>query len=332
MKAAMVEDIHKVLVKDVRKPTIGGDEVLIKVQYCGICGSDIHRYRLGAPLGIGHEFSGDVVEIGSGVKNLEVGDRVAVEPHRTCGECAWCKRGDEIGLCEKFYEWIEKYEGAFRTYVKTKYFQAYKLPDDLSYEHAALIEPTAVALYAVQLSEMQEGDVIAVLGLGPIGQLVTRVAKALGAKAVYATERIRSRLDLAKGAADEIIDINKIDPVERILELTDDIGPDIVIECAGTVSSAQQSIALARKGGTIVTLAICFDWVSIPFTSIALKGLTIKGYVCWKPGTYAAALDLINDKKIDVAPLIECKMRLDDIAEAFDQVEKCEGGTILIKP
>ena len=332
MRTAVVEDKKRLAIREVPVPVPDEDEVLIKVQYCGICGSDIHRYRWGATLGIGHEFSGDIVEIGPNVEGLKVGDRVAVEPHRTCGECAWCKRGDEIGLCERFYEWIEKYDGAFRSYVKTKYYQAYKLPDDLCYEHAALIEPTAVALYAVKLSEMQEGDVVAVLGLGPIGQLVTRVAKELGAKAVYATETVQSRLDLAKDAADEIIDINKIDPVERILELTDGVGPDIVMECAGTVSAAQQSISLARRGGTIITLAICFDWVSIPFTSIALKGLTIKGYVCWKPGTYGDALNLIKEKKIDVAPLIESRMPLEDIATAFDQVAKCEGGTILIRP
>ncbi len=332
MRAAMVEVKRKLVIREVPEPIPDKDEVLIGVRYCGICGSDLHRYRWGAALGIGHEFSGDIVAIGQDVKGLQVGDRVAVEPHRFCGECAWCRRGDEIGLCEKFFGWIEQYQGAFRTYAKVKYYQVYKLPDELSYEHAALIEPTTVALHAVRLSEMKEGDVVAVLGLGPIGQLVARVAKALGAKAVYATEASQSRIELARDAVDEVIDINAANPVDRILELTDGVGPDVVFECAGTVSAAQQSIALVRKGGTIVALSICFDWVEIPFSNIVLKGLTIKGFVCWTPGQYASALNLVKERRIDVAPLLTCEMPLDDIDEAFKKALKGEGGTILIKP
>ncbi len=332
MRAAMVEGKRKVVIRDEPKPVLDKDEVLVKVQYCGVCGSDLHRYREGARLGIGHEFSGDIVEIGSDVKGWQVGDRVAVEPHRFCGECAWCRRGDEIGLCEKFFGWIEQYQGAFRTYAKVKHYQVYKLPDELSYEHAAMIEPTTVALHAVRLSEMKEGDVVAVLGLGPIGQLVARVARALGAKAVYATEATPSRLELATDVVDEAININVTNPIDRILELTDGVGPDVVFECAGTVSAAQQSIALVRKGGTIIALSICFDWVEIPFSNIVLKGLTIKGFVCWTPGQYASALNLIKDKRIDVAPLVTSKMQLDDISEAFEQASRGEGGTILIQP
>jgi 2-desacetyl-2-hydroxyethyl bacteriochlorophyllide A dehydrogenase len=332
MRAAMVEGKRKLVIREVPEPIPDKDEVLIRVRYCGICGSDLHRYRWGAALGIGHEFSGDIVAIGQDVKGLQVGDRVAVEPHRFCGECAWCRRGEEIGLCEKFFGWIEQYQGAFRTYVKAKHYQAYKLPDELSYEHAALIEPTTVALHAIRVSEMKEGDVVAVLGLGPIGQLVARVARALGAKSVYATEATPSRLELARDVVDEAIDINAANPVDRILELTDGVGPDIVFECAGTVSAAQQSIALVRKGGTIVALSICFDWVEIPFSSIVLKGLTLKGFVCWTPGEYASALNLVKERKIDVAPLLTCEMPLDDIGEAFKKALRGEGGTILIKP
>lgn len=332
MRAAMVEGKRKLVIREVPEPIPDKDEVLIGVRYCGICGSDLHRYRWGAALGIGHEFSGDIVAIGQDVKGLQVGDRVAVEPHRSCGECFWCRRGEEIGLCEEFYAWVEQYEGAFRTYAKAKHYQAYKLPDELSYEHAALIEPTTVALHAIRVSEMKEGDVVTVLGLGPIGQLVARVAKALGAEAVYATEASQSRIELARDVVDEVIDINVANPVDRILELTHGRGPDIVFECAGSVSAAQQSIALARKGGTIVAVSICFDWVEIPFSNIVLKGLTLKGFVCWSAGDYASALNLVKERRIDVAPLLTCEMPLDDIGEAFKKALKGEGGTILIKP
>ncbi|TET16414.1 MAG: hypothetical protein E3J81_03110 [Dehalococcoidia bacterium] len=128
------------------------------------------------------------------------------------------------------------------------------------------------------------------------------------------------------------MDINVANPVDRILELTHGRGPDIVFECAGSVSAAQQSIALARKGGTIVAVSICFDWVEIPFSNIVLKGLTLKGFVCWSAGDYASALNLVKERRIDVAPLLTCEMPLDDIGEAFKKALRGEGGTILIKP
>jgi 2-desacetyl-2-hydroxyethyl bacteriochlorophyllide A dehydrogenase len=332
MRAAMVEGERRLVVREMPEPTPGEDEVLIGVRYCGICGSDLHRYRLGAALGIGHEFSGDIVGVGRNVSELQVGDRVAVEPHHSCGECYWCRQGAEIGLCDEFYEGIRRYEGAFRTYVKAKAHQVHKLPDGLCYEHAAMIEPTTIALHAVRLSGMKEGDAVAVLGLGPIGQLVARVARALGAGRVYATEASKSRIDLARAVADEVVDVNVANPVDRILELTHGRGADAVFECAGSVSAAQQSVALARKGGTVVVVSICFDWVELPFTSIALKGLTLKGFVCWSPGEYASALSLIADGRVDVSSLVTCKMPLDDVVEAFEQAMRGEGGTILIRP
>ncbi|UCG83549.1 MAG: alcohol dehydrogenase catalytic domain-containing protein [Dehalococcoidia bacterium] len=332
MRAAMVEGKMKLAIREMPEPSLDKDEVLIRVQYCGICGSDIHRYKWGAALGIGHEFSGDIVKVGPNVTSLKVGDRVAVEPHHSCGECYWCRQGAEIGLCEEFYLGIERYQGAFRTHVKAREYQVHKLPDNMSYEQAALIEPTTISLHAVKLSEMKEGDTVAVLGLGPIGQLVARVARALGAGQVYATEASRSRIELARGVVDEVIDINATDPVDRIMELTQGRGADVVFECAGSIATAQQSLALVRKGGTIVAVSICFDWVDIPFSSIVLKGLTLKGFVCWSVGDYESAMKLIGDGKIDVDPLLTCRMPLADINEAFEQAMRGEGGTILIKP
>ncbi len=331
MRAAVLEGQRRFEIRDVPPPVIDKDEVLVRVQFCGICGSDLHIYHLGIDVGPGHEFSGDVVEVGSEVRGLETGDRVAVEPRISCGECYWCRQG-ETALCEKFYAALLQYEGAFATYAKTKPAQAHKLPAELSYEQAAIIEPTTCALHAIRLSEMQEGDVVAVLGMGPIGQLVARVAKALGARAVYATETSPSRLELARCAVDEAIDANAADPVEKILALTDGTGADIVFECAGNVATTQQSVAVARTGGTIVIAGICFDWVSIPVSNIVLRGLTVKGSICFSVGEYASALNLIRDRKIDVAPLLTCTMPLDDINEAFEKASRGEGGKILVRP
>ncbi len=331
MRAAMVEGKRKVVIREVPEPIPDEDEVLIRVRYCGICGSDLHIYKEGAGIGVGHEFSGDIVAIGVDVTGWELGDRVAVDPHLSCGECYWCRRG-EIGLCEERYVALVEYKGAFATYAKAKCNRLYRLPDALSYEHGAIVEPTAGALHAIRLSEMHEGDVVAVLGLGPIGQLAARLSRALGAKAVYATEISQSRMELAGNVVDEVIDASVASPVDRILKLTGGVGPDIVLECAGNVSTTQESIALVRKGGTIVVAGICFDWVEVPISNIVLRGLTLKGSISWTEGEYDSAFNVIRDRKIYVDPLLTCKMPLDDINEAFEKALRGEGGVILVEP
>ena len=331
MRAAMIEGRRKLVVRDVPEPVLEKDEVLIKVQYCGICGSDLHIYLDGLSLGLGHEFSGDIVEMGPDVEGWEIGDPVVVE---FCGceeGCYWCKRG-QIGLCNKLVSNITgRKVGAFATYVKAKYDRLLKLSDGLTYEQGAIVEPTDVALHAINISGMKLGDVVAVLGLGPIGQLAARLAK-LSAKAVYGTEISQSRMELAMNVVDEVINPKVTDPVDRILELTDGMGPDIVLECAGKVETIQESIALARKGGTIVVVSNCFDAVETSFLDIVMKGLTIKGSRGSNLGDFVSAFNLIKKKRIDVNPLFTDKFPLEDINQAFEKALKGEGGKILVRP
>jgi threonine dehydrogenase-like Zn-dependent dehydrogenase len=293
MKAAVLEGKRKFVIQDVPEPVLEKDEALIKVQYCGICGSDLHVFKEGAAVGFGHEYSGDIVGLGSAVKGWKIGERVAIEPSVACGECFWCKRGD-LGLCERYYIELLQYKGAFATYAKVKHSLLHRLPRGMSYEESTIIEPTTCAVHAIKVAGMQKDGVVAVLGRGPIGQLVARVAKASGARAVYASEISPQRLEMAKGAVDDVIDAKLTNPVERILELTDGRGPDVVFECAGTVATTQQSVALVRKGGTIVIVAICFETVELPVSNINLRGLTLKGSMCFSPGEYAAASILIQ--------------------------------------
>ena len=142
MRAAIVEDKRKIAIREVPDPIPDDDEVLIRVRYCGICGSDLHVYEEGADISTGHEFSGDIVEVGSGVKEWMVGDRVTVEPRPGCGKCFWCLRG-ETGLCEQFYVRLLEYMGAFANLTKVKACQLHRIPSELSYEQAAIIEPAA---------------------------------------------------------------------------------------------------------------------------------------------------------------------------------------------
>jgi len=330
MREAILEGKRKFVVRDAPEPVLGEGEVLIKVEYCGICGSDLHTFIEGVNIRHGHEFSGDIVEVGAGVKGWEVGDRVTAESSSSCGDCYWCKRG-EMGLCENFLVTWNQIPGAFATYTKAEYHRLHKLPPEISYEEAVLVEPAAVALHAVKSSNMGVGDVVAVLGLGPIGQLVARLAKVSGAIAVYATEASQSRLELAGGAVDEAIDVNVVDPVARILELTGGRGPDVVFECAGAISTTQQAVALVRKGGTVVIAGVSLHPVETFVSNIILRELTVKGSMLFPSAEFATALSLIRDKMIDVAPLITSVMPLDDINEAFEMAVRAEGGKILIR-
>lgn len=331
MREAVLEGRSKYVIRNAPDPVPGEGEVLIKVQYAGICGSDLHTYYEGANIRHGHEFSGDIVAVGAGVKGWEIGDRVTAESHSWCGECFWCKRG-ETGLCENLYIIWAQIPGVFATYTTVESNRLHRLPPEMGYEEAVMVEPTAVALHAVNLSGMEIGDNIAVLGLGPIGQLIARLAKLAGAGAVYATDLSQSRLELARDALEEVIDVSAVDPVARILELTGGRGPDVVFECAGAIPATQQSLALVRKGGTVVIPGVCLHPVETLISSIPLRELTVKGTVFFYSAEFATALKLINEKRIDGASLITSVMPLEDIDEAFKKAASGEGGKILLRP
>lgn len=330
MREAVIESRRRFVIREVPEPVLDRDEVLIRIRYSGICGSDLHIFEQGASIPGGHEWCGEIAAMGSEVEGWKVGDRVGIEHRIYCGNCFWCRRGD-IGLCENYIERLLQYRTAFATHKKVKYDQLFRLPDELTYEEAALTEPTTIALHAVRISEMGPGDVVAVLGLGPIGQLVARVAKLSGAGAIYATEASPSRIELAKGVVDEVIDVTAIDPVGRILELTEGRGPDVVFECAGVVATTEQVIPLVRRGGVVVVVGQCLHLIEVAFSNIVLKGVTIKGSR-FQAGEAALAFNLIKDRKIDVAPLVTHKMPMEDINEAFEKALKGEGVKILLKP
>ena len=334
MRAAVLEDARRFVLRNVPEPVPDKDEAVLKVRYCGICGSDLHMYKHGLKGRIlGHEVSGDIVKLGSDVEEWRVGDRVTIDPHTICYDCYWCKIG-KTELCEKTSVTGVNYDGGFATYVKVKSHQLHKLPDDLTYEQGALIEPLSVVLHGVRLSEIKVGDTAAVLGLGPLGQFAARLAKASGAKAVYATDINESRMDLARNVVDEVINSNEVDSTERILELTNDVGPDIVFECSGNGAAAQQSITLPKKGGTTVFIGICFDSIEVlPFQDLVFKQLTIKGSFHSSPRDFVQAIDIVKSKTIEVDSIITLKIPLEDIGEkGFEATLKAEGGKILVKP
>lgn len=331
MREAILVGKRRFEVREVPEPVLHEDEVLIRVKCCGICGSDLDTYVGGVTISHGHEYSGEIVKIGSHVTGWELGERVTVESAISCGHCYWCTRG-EIGLCDNFAEIWLKRSPAFATYTKARYDQLHRIPAELSYQEAALTEPTAVALHAFRLSGMPKGATVAVLGLGYIGQIVARLARISGAGAVYATDVSKSRLELVRDIVDKTVDVNAVDPLERIFQLTGGRGPDVVFECAGVVSTTQQSIMMVRKGGTIIIVGLCFEPIEMLASNVAMKEIKLQGAMCFHSDEYALSLDLMKNKKIDVVPLIACEMPLDAINEAFERALNRDGVKILIKP
>lgn len=331
MRAAVLHKPGDIRIEDLEKPKPGPEDVLIRVRAVGICGSDIHYYRTGRigdyvvkkPLILGHESAGEIAEVGENVEGFESGDRVIIEPGVGCRKCWYCKIG-RYNLCrdEKFMA-TPPVDGTFAEYVAWPSDFVLHLPDHLSFEEGALIEPTTVAVNAVHKGEIRGGDIVAVLGSGPIGLVTLQVAKASGATTVYATDVEDYRLKLArKLGADEIIDVSREDSVARIMELTGGEGVDVTFEASGAVPAAQDAIKITKRAGRVVLVGM-FSEEKFPLNvlDILLKELTVRGilrYAC----QYEIALKLVSSGKVDVKPLITHEFPLEQVEKAIKMVEE----------
>jgi len=329
MKATILEDVGKIVVKDVPKPSPREGEVLVKVKYCGICGSDLHAYKTGIyglGLTMGHEFSGEVAELGSNVEGWKVGDRVIGKP-TSCGECYYCRRG-LINLCEKASEYggLGIFSpGAYAEYVVVSTTALYKLPEEVTYKQGTMVDPLSTPVRAVRLSKMKLGDTALVLGAGPQGLLTLQCAKLAGASAVYVTEKAKKRIELAeKLGADEVLNPDEVDVCSRILEVTDNRGADIVFECVGVPATIVDAVRNVRKAGKIVVEGVFDEDVETRFLDIVLNEIGIKGVFAYDDHDFRYAVELIRKKSVDVDSLITDVIPLNDIAE--------KGFEALIKP
>ncbi|AET69763.1 theronine dehydrogenase-like Zn-dependent dehydrogenase [Desulfosporosinus orientis DSM 765] len=337
MKAAVWYGRKDVRVVDVPEPPSPGEGwVKVRVEWCGICGSDLHEYLAGpifipaaepdaltgskAPLILGHEFSGEVVEIGPGVKNVQVGDRVAPDACQVCWECYHCKRMN-YSMCEKLAFTGLMTDGAFAEYVNVPAYTMYKIPDDMSYEAAAVIEPIAVGIHAVRQAPVIEGDKVVVLGAGTIGLATLQAAKAAGASRVYVIEMAKARKEYALNmGATAVFDPREVDVVAKIKELTDGLGADVTFECVGNEKTAPLAIQLARKSGKVVMVGIFERESSFNFFEVTANEKHIIGSLAYN-GEFATAIDLLNDGRLSAEPMITGKIKLEDIIEkGFDEL------------
>ena len=323
MKAAVLHAPYKILIKTAERPAIKSDEVLVKVYATGICGSDLHAFRgkhpfVKLPRILGHEVSGEVAEVGKDVEEVEVGDRVVVEPLIPCGSCIACVIG-KYNVCKSLKVLGIHVDGAFAEYLKAPSNRVYEIPNDLSFDDATLIEPYAVAAHIVKRSGVRVGDTVAVLGAGPIGLCILQVAKLAGSKTVVITDILDYRLQLAKKlGADITINSGKEDPVGIVKDVTNGEGVDIAIEAVGVSPTVQQALKIARPFGQ-VTIAGFFEdpHVEIDVLSVIAKELHVLGSrLYWLD--FETAIDLVSKGKVDVKSMITHKFSLEEAQKAFE--------------
>ncbi|GEN86313.1 MULTISPECIES: galactitol-1-phosphate 5-dehydrogenase [Oceanobacillus] len=309
------------------------DEVIIRVKYAGICGSDLSRYKKLGPLTpgniFGHECSGVVEEAGSRVTNVQVGNRIAVCPQLKCGECEACKSGF-FAACPNLLVIGAKEPGGFASYTKVPAENVLKLPDNVSFQEAALIEPSSVVLHGLFQTKLQPGKTVAVYGCGTIGLLACQWAKLFGAEKVVAIDIDSEKLQLAKElGADEIIKPEKsVSTYSKLMELTDDNGVDLAIEAAGSIQTSEEVFAAPKKGGEVLFLGIPYSDITLKrfyFERIVRQELTVRG--SWNavsapfPGReFTTTLQFLKEGKLRTKPMISHYLPLKEGPNIFQKI------------
>ena len=327
MKVAVMLGIGKMGFEEREIPKVKDDEVLVKLEYVGICGSDLHYYETGAigdyvvepPFVLGHEPGGTVVEVGKNVKHLKVGDRVALEPGKTCGHCEFCKTG-RYNLCsDVVFFATPPVDGVFQEYVAHEAELCFKLPDNVSTLEGALIEPLAVGFHAAIQGDAHLGQKAVVMGAGCIGLVSMMALKARGVSEVYVVDIMEKRLEKAlELGATGVINGAKEDVLERVKELTDGAGMDLVIETAGTEITTRQAIHMAKKGSNIVLVGYSKTGeMTLPMSLVLDKELTFKTVFRYRH-IYPMAIDAVAEGKVNLKGIVTDVFRLDEAQKAMD--------------
>ncbi len=338
MKTMMLTGIRKLEMRETPDPMIVKDtDVKIKMKVIGVCGSDIHYYvsgKIGSqvvkyPFPVGHEGSGEVVEVGPDVTRVKPGDRIAIEPAMPCWKCDQCKAG-RFNTCRnlKFLGCPGQADGCLSEYIVMPETSCFKIPDHMTYDQAAISEPLAIGTYAVNKAGDLTGKKIAILGFGPIGMSVLLPALAKGASEVYVTDKINERLALAKkcGAA-WTGNPDKEDVVKGVLDNAPDM-VDHIFECCGQQDAVDQGIKMVKPGGSFHIIGIPeFDRWSFPVDKLRHKELTLTN--CRRQNeTLDETLELIADNKVNVNPMATHRYKFDDTKAAFDLVAGYEDGVM----
>jgi len=327
LRARLIEP-RKVVVEEASKPKAGPGEVVINVKYCGICGSDIHAYHgvhpfISPPIVLGHEFSGVVEEVGSGVTGVEPGQRVVVEPLLTCGKCLNCRLG-HYNRCVSMKVIGCQVDGAFAEYVLVPAHRVIPIPDEVSFKQGALVEPLAVAVHAVKRGGPLCGRSVVVLGAGPIGLLTASVAKRWGAGEVMITDLSDRKLEVAKSlGVDHTVNARREDPIKVAREVFGEEGVDVIFECVGSNPvTIAQAIEMARRGATIVVVGVFSGDIPIKLGFVQDRELELRGTAVYIFKDFLDAIQLIRRGEVDVEKLVTKTFPLREVPEAFRFIEE----------
>lgn len=339
MKAAVYHGVEDIRLEEVPVPEPGEGEALIKVHYCGICGSDLHIYhgkhsRAKPPLIIGHEFSGEIVGLGpdEGRQLVKIGDRVVVEPLLACGECYPCRIGT-YNVCQQHGLIGIDVNGAFAEYVVAAVERIHQIPDGLPMDAAALAEPLAVGVHAARRSALKLGDTTVVLGGGPIGLLLAQVLKAAGAGQVIISEVSDYRLDIARRLGFTALDGKTVDVVLEVTNLTAGRGADLVFDAAGVPVTARQLGALTAIGGQIVIVAVFGGLTPIDLRRINHGELSLIGIREYDFRDFKEAIRLLAAGHVDAERMITQRLDLSQMQEAIEAARQATGTLkVLLKP
>ena len=328
MKVAVMEGIGKMGYTERPIPTPKADEVLVKLEYVGICGSDMHYYETGAignyivepPFVLGHEPGGVVVEVGSNVTHLKVGDRVALEPGKTCGHCEFCRTG-RYNLCpDVIFFATPPVDGVFQEYVAHEAALCFKLPENVSTLEGALIEPLAVGFHAANQGNAHAGQTAVVIGAGCIGLVSMMALKAEGVSRVYVVDVMPKRLEKAlELGADGVMNAREQDAVEAVKALTGGAGCDLVIETAGTEMTTRQCVYMTKKGATVVLVGYTKTGeVTLPLSLALDKELEFKTVFRYRH-IYPMAIDAVASGRVNLKGIVTDLFDFNDIQNAMDR-------------
>jgi L-iditol 2-dehydrogenase len=343
LKALVLKDYNLFSYEDAPMPEVGAEEVLVKIMACSICGSDVHGIdgssgRRQPPIIMGHEAAGIIEKVGKDVEDYEVGERVTFDSTVYCGKCFYCNQG-KVNLCDHRIVLgvsCEDYRrnGAMAQYLTVPERILYKLPEKVKFEQAALIEPLAIALHAVNQTPITINDQAVVFGVGTIGSLIVQILRVAGCGKIIAVDLDQSKLDLAcKNGADIGLNPGKINIIEKIKELTNGRGADIAFEAIGISKTVNYAISTLRKGGALTLVGNVSTSIDFPLQSVVTREILINSS-CASAGEYRASIDMIVREDVNVDAILSAVVPLKEGASWFERLSAGEAGLmkVVLKP
>ncbi|MEO8594495.1 MAG: galactitol-1-phosphate 5-dehydrogenase [Candidatus Solibacter sp.] len=329
MNALLLKQYKQLEMVEMPVPAIGADDVLVRVRACGICGSDVHGLdgstgRRIPPLVMGHEASGEVVETGANVTDMKAGDRVTFDSTVSCGRCVFCARGEQ-NLCDNrevlgVSPGPYRRHGAFAEFVSVPRRIMYRLPDNLTYEQAAMIEAVSVAVHAVNLTPIKLGDTAIVVGCGMIGILTIQAAKHAGCSRIIVVDPDQARLERGlKAGATDTVNPKAVNAVEAIRQMTGGTGADVALECVGATEPILTAIEGVKKGGAVTLVGNVTPKIEVPLQSVVSRQIRLQGS-CASNGEIPACIEMMARGAIEVDSLISAVAPLEEGASWFERL------------